>query len=46
MIKIKMYKEKWRILLGNEIWEFNTKKEFEDCLKILVNLKDKFGKIK
>ena len=37
---------KWQIHIGDEIWQFETKKEFEETLKVLINIKDKFGKIK
>lgn len=45
MITIKMRKEKWRIILGNEIWQFETISDFKNCLETLIIMKDKFGRI-
>ena len=46
MITIKMYQEKFQIYIGNEIWQFDTKKEFEETLKKIIDIKHKFGRIK
>jgi len=43
MIKIKQHQQKWRIEIGDEIWEFPTRKEFEDFLKKLIDMKEKYG---
>lgn len=52
MIKLKMHQHKWRIKIGErcrddcgEEWEFETKKEFEENLKKLIEIKDKYGKV-
>jgi hypothetical protein len=46
MITIKMREGKWRILLGDEIWQFENINDFKNCLETLIILKDKFGRIK
>ena len=45
MITIKQYKDNWRIKIVDEEWEFNEDKDFEEILKILINLKKKYGKL-
>jgi len=46
MIKIKMFQEMWKIHIEEEVWQFETKKEFEETLKKLIDLKDKYGRLK
>ena len=46
MIQIKMVNEKWRIEIGDEKWEFKDLKELQTNLNIILNIKDKFGRIK
>ena len=46
MIKIKMYKEKWRIEISEECYEFDSKKEFKAYLEKLIEDKEKFGRLK
>jgi len=46
MIIIKQHQQKWRIILGDEVWEFQTKKEFEESLKKLIDMKSKYGNLK
>lgn len=50
MIKIIMYDDKWRIIIGDciesETWEFETKKELISCLDSLLTFKDKYGRLK
>jgi len=46
MITIKMYKEKWRININEEDFEFENREDFDACLKVILDLKDKFGRIK
>ena len=49
MIKIQLYKDKWRLQIGNdegEKWEFNTSQECLICLKELMEFKEKYGKLK
>jgi len=46
MIKIKMHQGNWRIEIDNEILEFKTKKEFDVFLNKVLEIKDKFGRIK
>lgn len=45
-IKIKQHGEKWRIVIENEEWEFGTRKEFDENLKKILDIKDKNGRIK
>jgi len=46
MITIKMNKEKWRIFISEEELEFENREDFDSCLKVILDLKDKFGRIK
>jgi len=46
MIKISIYSNNWRIQIGDEIWEFETKKEFIEVLTQLISFKDKYGRLK
>lgn len=46
MIIIQMYREKWQIHIGDEIWQFDTTSEFEKTLLTLTSIKGKYGKIK
>ena len=46
MIKIKMYKAKWQIHLGDEVWQFDSKKDFEETLKKLIEFKGNYGNIR
>ncbi len=44
-MNITQYSQKWRIEIC-EHWEFGTKKDFEDCLKKLIDMKSKYGNMK
>jgi len=44
MITIKIYQKKWQIHLSDEIWQFETTKEFSECLEQLIIFKEKYGK--
>ena len=46
MIKLKMHEGNWRIEIDSEVLEFKTKKEFEGFLNKILEIKDKFGRIK
>ena len=46
MIALKIYNEKWRIQIGDEIWEFKDLKEMKENLDKILTIKDKFGRIK
>jgi len=46
MIKIRMYENNWQILLSDEIWEFENLKEMQKNLDLILNIKDKYGKLK
>jgi len=45
VIEIKMYGDKWRIGIS-ESWEFEDMKSFKESLEKLIQMKEKFGKIK
>jgi len=44
MLGIKKRNKEWRLTISEE-WAFKTKKEFDECLKKLVEYKDKFGNL-
>ena len=46
MITIKMHQGKFRIEIGDEIWEFKDLKEMQENLNRILIIKDKFGRIK
>lgn len=46
MIKIKMYQNKWRIDIEDEEWETETLEELKVLLEQVLNLKNKFGRVK
>ena len=45
MITIKMWGGKWRIIIGDEIWEFDNNEDFGTTLSYLLGMKDDFGRI-
>ena len=45
VIKIKQHGEKWRMILDNEEWEFKDRKEFEENLKKILDIKEIKGGI-
>ncbi len=44
MIIIKIYQKKWQIHIGDEIWQFETEKDFQENLKKLLYIKGKYGR--
>jgi hypothetical protein len=46
MITIKMHQGKWRIIIGDEVWEFPDKRSCLDTLEDIAEFKDTFGRIK
>ena len=40
-----MNKEKWRINIQEEVFEYPTKEEFDSDLKSFINSKNVFGKL-
>ena len=46
MIKIKMYDKKWRIIIGDETWQFENLKELQQNLNIILMIKNKYGRLK
>ena len=45
MIKIKMHDDDWRIVIGDEVWEFECMNDFIEVLETLITIKDKFGRL-
>lgn len=45
MITIKMHNGKWRIIIGDEIWEFEDMIEMDKILNMLITFKDEYGRI-
>ena len=43
-IKITQYGEKWRIGIEHEVWEFDDRKDFDENLKTILDIKDKKGR--
>jgi hypothetical protein len=46
MIKLLMYGNNWRIEIGDEIWEFPTLEDMKINLDKILDIKDKFGRLK
>lgn len=46
MIQLMMLSGKWRIQIGEEIWEFSNKEDFKTTLDQLIELKDTYGRVK
>ena len=46
MIKITQQQDKWKIEIVEELWEFNDRAAMEKELKMLFDMKDKFGRIR
>lgn len=46
MITLKQRNTKWRIQIGDEIWEFKDLKELQHNLNILLEIKNKYGQLK
>lgn len=46
MIAIKMHEGLWRIIIGDEIWEFKTLAIMNVALQKVLMIKDSFGRIK
>ena len=44
-IKIRQNGDNYRVNLDDEEWQFNSRKEMEAGLKILLDMKDKKGKL-
>lgn len=42
----KMFKEMWRLGIDGEEWEFQDKEEYLKVHKQIVDLKEKYGKVK
>jgi len=46
MISIKMYQDKWQIIIGDEVWQFEGLAELENNLHTLLSMKNEYGRIK
>lgn len=46
MIKIRMRNEKWQIMIGEEVFQFNYLQDMEDNLHIILEIKNQYGRIK
>lgn len=46
MIKITQQQDKWKIEIVEEVWEFSNRTEMENELKMLFDMKDKYGRIR
>ena len=45
MITIKMYGEKWRIGIGDEVWEFENFEEMFEILRTILEMKNDYGRL-
>ena len=45
MINLKMHEEKWRIIIGDEIWQFDNLAEMKKNLILILDIKNKYGNI-
>ncbi len=45
MITIKMYENEWQIQIGDEIWQFENLKELRKNLDVILELKEKHGRL-
>lgn len=45
-ITIKQRGEKWRMIIQDEELEFENRKKLDENLKTILDLKEKYGKIK
>lgn len=46
MITIKIYDGKWRMEINSEIWEFDTLEQLRTNHNNILEIKDRFGRIK
>lgn len=44
-IKIKLHQGNWRLIIGDEEWQFLNRKELDIVLKTLLDYKEKYGKL-
>lgn len=45
-ITIKQHGEKWRLIIENEEWSFENRKDLDDNLKKILDIKEKKGQIR
>ncbi len=45
-ITLKLYNGKWQVGISNELWEFKYLKEMQMNLDMLLEMKDRHGRIK
>lgn len=46
MIGIQQVNEKWRINIKDEVWEMSSREVMETQLKMILDCKEKYGKLK
>lgn len=46
MISQKMFDEKWRLLITEETWEFESLDELKRVLSVILDYKNKYGQLK
>jgi len=44
-IKIKQYEKKWRIEIEREEWEFENRADVDYYIKLLLGIKEDYGRI-
>ena len=44
-INIKQEGNKWKLGISEEVWQFDSRAEMEKCLKTLLDIKEKKGRI-
>ena len=45
-ITIKQHNEKWKLFIENEEWQFDDRKSMENAIKVLLDIKERNGRIK
>jgi len=45
-IQIKQNREKWHLKISEEEWQFENRKEMEETLKVILDIKEKKGQLK
>lgn len=45
MIQIRMWNDKWRLQIGDEVWQFDNKEKMLSVLEVLVEYKDEYGRL-
>jgi len=45
MLNIRRYEDNWRVSVSNETWECKDRKELDNVVKTLLDLKTKHGEL-